>query len=204
MPIEQAVWARVRTIGELAGETEATVCTGQGVEDRVERITYDREQKQVSIVLRKEMGGSTVEVSLLRVGHEKRDGRVPRITRLMALAVRCQELLGSGTVKDYAELARLGKVTRARMTQVMNLLNLAPQIQEEILFLPEIREGREAVRESALRRLPGVWSWNEQVELWRKLRNGGEGQYRRWRPRGEKNPGCRKVKKGRHLADGGL
>ena len=86
------------------------------------------------------------------------------------MAVRCQELLGSGAVKDHAELARLGRVTRARMTQVMNLLNLAPQIQEEILFLPEIREGREPVRESALRRLPGVLSWNEQVELWRELR----------------------------------
>jgi len=115
--IEQAVWARVRTIGALAGETEATVCTGQWVEERVERITYDRQQKQVCIALRREMGGGTVEVSLVGLGPEKRQGRVPRITRLMALAVRCQELLGSGTVKNYAALARLGRVTRARMTR---------------------------------------------------------------------------------------
>jgi hypothetical protein len=40
------------------------------------------------------------------------------------------------TIRDYAELARLGRVTRARMTQIMKLLDLAPDIQEQILFLP--------------------------------------------------------------------
>jgi hypothetical protein len=44
-------------------------------------------------------------------------------------------------VPSYAELARRGIVTRARITQMLNLLNLAPQIQEEILFLPEIQRG---------------------------------------------------------------
>ena len=44
-------------------------------------------------------------------------------------------------VKDYAELARPGRVSRARMTQIMNLLMLAPDIQEEILFLPRIERG---------------------------------------------------------------
>src|SRR3712207_3152134 len=34
------------------------------------------------------------------------------------------------------KVARLGHVTRARVTQIMNLLNLAPDIQEAILFLP--------------------------------------------------------------------
>src|SRR5437588_7889859 len=41
-----------------------------------------------------------------------------------------------GTIKDYAEAARCGRVTRARMTQIMKLLDLAPAIQEMILFLP--------------------------------------------------------------------
>ena len=169
VPIEQAVWERVRTIGPLPAEPELTACTDQWLRDRVERFTYDRAQNQVRIVLRNEMGGGTVEVPLVRFGHQERKGRLPRITRLMALALRCQEWLRSGTVKDYAELARVGIVTRPRMTQVMNLLNLAPQIQEEILFLPEIREGREPVSERALRRLPGVLSWNEQLELWHEL-----------------------------------
>jgi len=54
-------------------------------------------------------------------------GRVPRVARLMALALRFEGLLRDGVVKDYAELARLGHVTRARVTQVMNLLHLAPE-----------------------------------------------------------------------------
>src|SRR4051812_19660792 len=62
-------------------------------------------------------------------------GRVPHLSRLMALAIRFDGLLRQGVVKDYAELARLGHVTRARVTQIMNLLNLAPCIQEELLFL---------------------------------------------------------------------
>src|SRR6185295_3410288 len=61
---------------------------------------------------------------------------VPRIARLMALAIRFDGLLRQGKFRDYAELARLGRVTRARMTQIMKLLDLAPDIQEQILFLP--------------------------------------------------------------------
>ncbi|MDR3738083.1 MAG: hypothetical protein P4L40_03595 [Terracidiphilus sp.] len=59
--------------------------------------------------------------------------RIPRITRLMALAVKFQSLVDRGEVRDYADLARLGYVTRARITQIMNLLNLAPDIQEALL-----------------------------------------------------------------------
>ena len=59
-------------------------------------------------------------------------GRVPRLSRLMALAIRMDRLVRSGDVAGYAELARLGHVTRARITQVMNLSLLAPDIQEEI------------------------------------------------------------------------
>ena len=52
--------------------------------------------------------------------------RMPRITRLMALAIKFQTMVERGEVRDYADLARLGYVTRARITQIMNLLNLAP------------------------------------------------------------------------------
>jgi hypothetical protein len=55
--------------------------------------------------------------------------RIPRITRLMALAIKFQDMVDRGEVRDYADLARLGYVTRARITQIMNLLNLAPDIQ---------------------------------------------------------------------------
>lgn len=60
--------------------------------------------------------------------------RIPRVARLMALAIKFQDMVDRREVKDYADLARLGYVTRARLTQIMNLLLLAPDIQEQILF----------------------------------------------------------------------
>ncbi len=56
-------------------------------------------------------------------------GRVPRVARLMALAIRFDQLIRNGTVADQADLARLGHATRARLTKIMNLLHLAPDIQ---------------------------------------------------------------------------
>jgi hypothetical protein len=53
----------------------------------------------------------------------------------MALAIKFQDMVDRGEVRDYADLARLGYVTRARLTQIMNLLLLAPDIQERVLFV---------------------------------------------------------------------
>ena len=59
--------------------------------------------------------------------------RIPRITRLLALAIKFQDMVDRGEVRDYADLAQLGYVSRARITQIMNLLHLAPDIQEQLL-----------------------------------------------------------------------
>jgi hypothetical protein len=72
-------------------------------------------------------------------------------------------------VKDYAELARLGHVTWARVTQIMNLLNLAPDIQEAILFLPEITGGRERVKEWQVRPVAAEVDWAVQRGMWRRV-----------------------------------
>ena len=96
-------------------------------------------------------------------------GKLPRIARLMALAIKFDGLLRDGVVRDYADLARLGHVTRARMTQIMNLLNLAPDIQEEILFLPKTMTGCDPVSERNLRRLTAIVRWNRQRKAWREL-----------------------------------
>jgi hypothetical protein len=53
---------------------------------------------------------------------------------LLTLAQRFDELVPTGVAADYGNLARLGHVTRARVTQIMNLLGLSPDIQEQILF----------------------------------------------------------------------
>jgi hypothetical protein len=93
-------------------------------------------------------------------------GRVPRISRLMALAIRFDDLLRRGEVKDYAELARLGHVTRARVTQIMNLLNLAPDIQEALLFLPPVEAGRDPIKEWEVRPVAAEVVWTEQRNRW--------------------------------------
>jgi len=96
-------------------------------------------------------------------------GKIPRISRLMALAMRFEELVRSGKAKDYADLARLGYVTRARMTMIMNLLLLAPDIQEEILFLPRIVKGRDPITERKIRHITATPHWHTQRRLWRDL-----------------------------------
>lgn len=96
-------------------------------------------------------------------------GNVPRISRLMALAIRYDGLVGNGEVLDYADLARLGYVTRARITQIMNLLNLAPDIQEALLFLPRTVKGRDPIREKDVRPITAVAHWRRQRKMWRKL-----------------------------------
>ena len=85
--------------------------------------------------------------------------RVPRISRLMALGVRLEGLVRQGQVKDYAELARLGGISRARVTQILNLRNLAPTIQERLLFLEGEAGG---LHERALRRVAQSVDWEEQ------------------------------------------
>jgi len=93
---------------------------------------------------------------------------IPRIARLMALAIRFEGLLRDGTIRDYVELARLGCVTRARMTQIMKLLHLAPNIQEQILFLPRIK----GFNERNLRRIVSRIDWDEQRRMFGKITEG--------------------------------
>ncbi len=97
-------------------------------------------------------------------------GRVPRVSRVMALAIQFDDLLRSGTVSDTIELARLARVTQPRITQVMNLLHLAPDIQEELLFLPLVTHGRDPITEKQLRRVCAEADWPKQRKRWGELR----------------------------------
>ena len=90
---------------------------------------------------------------------------ISRIARLMALAIRFEGLVRECVIQDYAELARLGRVTRARMTQIMKLLDLAPDIQEQILFLPPVK----GLNERNLRPVVSRIEWNEQRRLFQKI-----------------------------------
>jgi hypothetical protein len=78
-------------------------------------------------------------------------------------------LVRSGAVRDYAELARLGQVGRARLTQIMSLLHLAPDIQEEILFLPRVQSGRDRMHLDELQALTALLDWQEQRHRWNEM-----------------------------------
>lgn len=84
----------------------------------------------------------------------------------LALANRFDQLIRDGEVRDYADLARLGRVTRARLTQLMDLLLLAPDIQEEILALPAVEVGHDPIHERHLRAIAAVLDWGKQCENW--------------------------------------
>ncbi|MDP6722779.1 MAG: hypothetical protein QGF59_29215 [Pirellulaceae bacterium] len=101
-------------------------------------------------------------------------GRVPRIGRLMALAIRCDQLIGDGVVANQSELANFGHITTARMTQIMTLLNLAPDIQEQLLLLPRTERGRDKIIENDVRLIAQTFDWSKQRRLWLNLQRSVE------------------------------
>lgn len=98
-------------------------------------------------------------------------GTLPRVTRLMALAIKLGDDLNAGRIKDLADIARLGGITRARATQIMNLLCLAPDIQEAILSLPRTTKGRAPITERDLRDVASLPEWEDQRKAFVSARN---------------------------------
>lgn len=123
------------------------------------------------------------QVSYLAENAGKSTERRPRrIACLLALAHRFESLLASGEVKDYAELARLGHVSRARITQIMNLLNLAPAIQEYLLGIEAPKSNLvHTISERHLRRILRDVRWDHQVTLFRGLFSASSASHPVWR-----------------------
>lgn len=88
----------------------------------------------------------------------------------MALAIQFQDMIQRCEARDYADLARLGCLTRERMSQIMELVWLAPDIQIEVLHLPPVASGRYPISELALRRIASFPSWSEQRTRWMELK----------------------------------
>ncbi len=99
----------------------------------------------------------------------KRRGKVPRISRLMALAIRMDEMLRRGEAQDTIELAELGKVSQPRLTQILSLSLLAPEIQEALLYLPREMTGRSKIHERNLRPITKQLCWVKQRRMWSEL-----------------------------------
>ena len=119
-----------------------------------------------------------------REGEEaaKPAGRVQRVSRLMALAIECDRLIREGVIKNQSELAHYAQVTTARMTHIMWMTNLAPEIQEAILFLPRAESGPDSVKEIEVREIARVMDWGVQRVRWSVNRlTQGRIRSRRWR-----------------------
>ncbi|HXP88667.1 MAG TPA: recombinase family protein [Bryobacteraceae bacterium] len=185
--IEDSVIERLGQLRPLGADPARCPDRRYLMENLVERVTLHGGTGQVRITLtqaarcRREESMTEVERRTI-VFHlpskktppparrtKTRAGRLPRIARLMALAIRFDQLLRNGTVKDYADLARLGRVSRARITQIMNLLNLAPDIQEGLLFLEPVRSWRDALHERAVREVVKEISWERQRKIFAGL-----------------------------------
>lgn len=87
----------------------------------------------------------------------------------MALAIRMDEMLRRGEAQDTIELAELGKVSQPRLTQILSLSLLAPEIQEALLCLPREMTGRSKIHERNLRPITRQLCWVKQRHMWSEL-----------------------------------
>ena len=92
--------------------------------------------------------------------------RPAHVARMLAFAHRLQAAIDRGDYRDRADLARSLGLTRARITQLLDLTLLAPDIQEHILFLEAI-DGAEPISERSLRRLTCRVIWTDQRVCWK-------------------------------------
>jgi hypothetical protein len=129
------------------------------------------EEQQVDSLLHKKRDGKRIVLAEGKSPQPKRPpiGRLPRITRYMALAIYYEDLIRKGHVHDYAEIATLGHVTRARVTQIMNLRLLAPDIQEELITLDRVIKGRDALSLRQFQTIALDNDWRSQRKQWKAM-----------------------------------
>lgn len=96
---------------------------------------------------------------------------LPRIARLMALALKFDAQVESRELKDYADIARLGQISSSRISKVMSLTLLAPDIQEEILFLPQYTSGIDPWGERNILEIATEPLWSKQRERWQQIKD---------------------------------
>jgi hypothetical protein len=164
--------AVVRELEPILGDRPSDILIRQ----TLKRVTYDSRTRQVMIALG---DGTQFGFPLpapnrrgARSAARPREGRVPRVSRLMALAIKFEKLVRERRMGDYAEIARLGEVSRARLSQIVSLLNLAPMIQEAVLFLPKTVTGHDRITEKQMREIACVVEWDRQQILFCGVQSG--------------------------------
>ena len=145
------------------------------VQAAIRSIRYQANSRQASIVFQ---DGTRLEYALPPGdgravgggGEQTANGRVPRVSRLMALALRFERQIREGEIRNYRALARAGKISPARLSQIMRLTELAPSIQEELLFLPKTVAGPDRITERALRQVARCVDWERQKQDFLRLK----------------------------------
>ena len=94
--------------------------------------------------------------------------RTPRVVELLRKAIEWQALLESGEATNQAEIARREGITHARVTQVMGMLRLAPEIQQHILSMPDMVR-RPVITERALRPIARMEERGDQLAVFSEL-----------------------------------
>jgi DNA invertase Pin-like site-specific DNA recombinase len=162
----------VRELELILGEQPSEIA----IQQSLDRVTYDPATRQVSVSLRD--GSRFVYVvptlqrrASLKAEQLSKSRRVPAVSRAMALAISYEQLAQERNLRSYDELAKLGRLTRSRLSQILLLTNLAPLIQEELLFLPKLVSGPERMTETQLRSIAKRIDWREQIALFRSSWN---------------------------------
>jgi site-specific DNA recombinase len=146
------------------------------VSSRVDRIECALSTQTISVRFR---DGTRTDLALTRparrglrraIASDESEGRVPRVSRLMALAIKLEQLVREGRISNYRSLAEAGHVSRARMSQILRLTELAPEIQEQLLFLPKVVSGPDPITEKALRQIARATDWDWQRKQFATLR----------------------------------
>ena len=109
--------------------------------------------------------------------------RPARVAVMLALANQIQAQIAEGRVCDQAEVARRLDLTRARVSQLLRLLRLAPDLQEQVLFLESVDGLEPIVTERTLRQVTRERVWEAQRSALDQLMNA---------PRPTRKPRARK------------
>jgi len=160
----------LRHMETILGPTNAIA-----IEQSIERVTIGGSASEVCIALRDGTRSTYGLPAANRRGArgpvKTESGRVPRISRIMALAVKLEQVVRERKAPSYASLAEAGHLSRARLSQIMTLTNLAPSIQETVLLFPRKMSGADSVSEKQLSDIARQVDWASQRKLFDALMN---------------------------------
>jgi uncharacterized membrane protein len=96
--------------------------------------------------------------------------RPARVAVMLAIAHTIATRIDTGQLHDQAEAARRLGVTRARVSQLLALLQLAPDLQERVLLLEAVDGIEPPLSERTLRHVLRARDWTEQRALFPPMR----------------------------------